>query len=445
MKSLHHIARLAPLASIVALASMPQHAHAHGTVPTSNAIDFGSGSRVLLGTNFGGVVLTPDGEQHFICELAMTGFQQSVATWVWLDTGEVLGIVTGGFTRGVVASDPSACVYGAVPGTDEYLLTDLTQDPTDGRTYYATGDDDDTAVLLFGIPSAAPAILYSDSAVPLATASGVRAGGSHVYAVFTRPGVATLVHNDGVVTKTTEHALAAGETLRPLGVSLATPTTVWLTRGGEAGDTLMRSEDGGVTLVSVLTVDARLGGFAIDGTTVWVQSARGGVQRSDDDGKTFVALAGSPKGTCLAVAPDHRLYACGVPWQDGFALGVSDDGRAFSAVMPYYDSIVGAVDCAVGDTTSTCNGELEFLRGYYGFSDPAVVEPGPEATPDTTPEPEVSEPVEAQEIVEAESDISEPEVSAPAPKPPADGGCAAGASTSLLALLGLHIARRKRS
>ena len=429
-------ALVAALGTLVALPSAP--VHAHGAIPTSNAIGFGPGTGVFLGTNFGGV-LVRDGEQRFVCELAMTGFQQSIGAWLWLSSGEVLGIVpTGGFTRGVFASDPTACRYDVLPGTDTFLLSDLVSSAADPGAYYATGSDDTTAVLLHGTPGTAATVIYSDPTAPLATPIGVRAAGGHVYAVFERPGTATLVHDDGLTVTTRTYALADGESLRPLGVSPSAPRTLWLTRSTAPGDTLVRSDDGGATLTPVLTVDARLGGFAIDGATVWVQSARGGVHRSQDDGRTFLPLAGSPHGTCLAVAPaiaaegeteasDHRLYACGVPWVDGFALGVSSDGKTFAPVLPYYDGIVGAVECSADvDTTATCNGELEFLRGFYGFSNPALVEPGPESSADAAPEP----------AAEA-TDVSEPSdtTTAEVDDKPADNGCGGAPNVLSTALL----------
>lgn len=440
MKSPLVVALAAALAVSVTPLSTP--ARAHGAIPTSNAIGFGPGSGVFLGTNFGGVLIGAD--QRFICELALTGLQQSVGVWLWLHGGEVLGIVpTGGITRGVFASDPSACRYDVLAGTDAYLMTDLAQDASAPSSYYATGRDDTVAVLLQGAPGAAATVVYSDAATPIATPAGVRAAGGHAYAIFERAGTATLVHDDGVAATTIDQPLAEGESLRPLGVSPTTPRTLWLTRSGPAGDTLLRSDDAGLTLTAVLTVDARLGGFAIDGTTVWVQSARGGMHRSEDDGRTFAPLAQSPHGTCLALAPDRRLYACGVPWQDGFALGVSSDGKTFAPVMPYYDGIVGAVDCPANPTTTiTCDGELEFLRGYYGFSNPNVAEPGPEPSAEPNPEPD-PEPGDTtgplQDTTEATAEA--------APRRPADDGCATAANTasSLMILLALGLLARARS
>ena len=73
-------------------------------IPTDNAIAFGPGmGSLLLGTNFGAIVRDPTGALSFICEMAVTGFQQSVDAWLWLPSGEVFAAVTkGGFVRGII-------------------------------------------------------------------------------------------------------------------------------------------------------------------------------------------------------------------------------------------------------------------------------------------------------------------------------------------------------
>ncbi len=415
---------------------VPAAAHAHGTIPTDNAIAFGPGmGSLLLGTNFGAIVRDPTGALSFICEMAVTGFQQSVDAWLWLPSGEVFAAVTkGGFVRGVFGSDPSACGYTTVAGTEPYLILDLVAS-SDG--FFAVGSDDIASVLLAHSGDTPATTLYTTA--PTALPIGVRAAGRHTYATFVTATTATLVHHDGTRVTTHEHTLAEGESLRPLGVSPTDPRTIWLTRSGATGDTLVMSDDAGATLTPVLTVDARLGGFAIAGDDVWLQSTRGGVHHSRDGGRTFVPLAGSPHGTCLAFH-EGRLYACGVPWQDGYALGVSDDGLAFTALIPAFDDIAAAIDCpALPDTTTTCAGELDFLRGYYGFTSPTPTEPAPETTeaiPDTAePTPDDAEPT---------PDTTDP-IAELSPIPTSDDGCTTG-STSVVALLALASAftRRRR-
>lgn len=393
-----------------------QSAHAHGAFPTAEAIGFGPGTgEILFGTNFGAIHVARDGAQRFICETAVTGLPQALIGWLWLETGEVVGIgAPEGLARGVFVSDPSACGYQPVAGTEAFSMTDLASDALDGRVFYATGADDGHAVLLRGRPGEPATLLHSDTERPLPAPTGVRAAGGHAYAVFSRVGAATLVHHDGEAVTTVVHAVEG--TLRPLGVSAEDPRTLWLAHSAERGDTLFRSDDAGQTLTPVLEVAARLEGFAISGDVVWVQSAQLGLHRSTDGGRSFSLVPSGPLGNCLALGPDRRLHACGVPWKDGFALGVSDDGLTFSPVISFFDDIQGAIECPeVPETTTTCDDELAFIREFYGFGAPVTpVEPGPE------PSPEASEP--SPEGVAGEAERAEP---AP-PSAASDDGCVGG-------------------
>ena len=378
------------LAIIIACLLGSPVVRAHGTIPTDNTISFGPGAGgVLLGTNFGGILRNPDGTLSFICESAVTGVQQTVDIWLWRSTGRIIATQTGaGFVRGVFESDPTACGYTTVIGTEDYLVADLVVDPIDDTGFYAVGANDTVDMFMRGSGGAAT-ILYI--AEQRAVARGVRAAGGHAYATFTLTGSVTLVHHQSSGLTTVVHPLAEGESLRPLGVSPTNPTTLWLVRTGATGDTLLRSEDAGLTLTPVLTVDARIGGFAIAGDNVWVQSARWGVERSTDGGRTFTRLGGSPLGNCLALDPDGLLHACAVPWVDGYVLGVSDDGMTFRSLIPAYDD-TRAIQCAsMPGTTATCTDELEFLRGFYGFTAPDTVEVG-----EAGPEGDTSEPTSAE-------------------------------------------------
>ena len=104
------------LAFAAAMGVTSPPARAHGTLPTCNGITFGPGDgRVFLGTNFGGVLITPGDDplaNDFTCETLVSGSQQSIDEWVWLGSGRVVAIVSqGGFFRGVFASTPERCGY----------------------------------------------------------------------------------------------------------------------------------------------------------------------------------------------------------------------------------------------------------------------------------------------------------------------------------------------
>ncbi|MCC6620223.1 MAG: hypothetical protein IT385_03160 [Deltaproteobacteria bacterium] len=411
-------------ALLVALAASPERARAHGTIPTSNSISFGpDDGAVLLGTNFGGVLDLAGGDARFICERLVTGEQTSVDVWLRLASGGVAAIVTtGGFIRGVYASDEDACGFTIVPGTEPLLMVDLVADPEDPRGFWAVGEatgDAAGARLVRRAQAGVEELARHDGK----RVAGVRAAGAHAYTIFFDATEAHLLHVGPDGLETFVHARVDDEVLRPLGVDPATPTTLWVVGSTTQRDMLYRSVDAGETLTPVLEVAARLGGFAIDGASVWVQSPQKGVHRSTDGGVEFAPLPGSPHGSCLARAPDGRLFACGVPWQDAMVLGVSVDGATFTPVLAYFDGIVGALDCDDEADTALCAEELTFLRAYYGFSDPAVVEGAEVVESSVEPSVETGPEAAAEAGVEVERDEARG----------SDDGCGAGSSGPLVA------------
>lgn len=408
-------------------------AFAHGTIPTSNSISFGPSGEVFLGTNFGGVLI--DGaDQRFVCEQSVTGEKTSIDVWLWLGGGELAGIATtGGFIRGVYMTNSGACGFSAVADTDTMLMTDLVADPLDPHGFVACGATTDATAEARIVRRQGDGVEVLATA-PGAEAKGVRAGGGHVYGVFQTASTIEVVHVSDMVARWSSPRTGS-ETLKPLGVDPATPTIAWFVRSSDTGDTLLRSEDGGETRAEVLSVAARIGGFAIDGDKVWVQTAQLGVYASSDGGKTFAAVGGSPHGACMALGPDHRVYACGVPWQDNMAVGVSSDGAHFEPVITYYDGIVEALDCSA--TQALCTDELNFLREYYGFG-PAIGEPDGDAevvASEPVVEPEAGpEQTTSAEVVEAE----------PPPKKKDDGCAGGGADGLLVTAAGFGAALRAR-
>lgn len=453
MKTIAASVATAVSALAIGLAAAPRAAHAHGTIPTSNSISFGPGAGgVLLGTNFGGIFSGgPEVDLRFLCERGVTGEQTSVDVWQWLKGGAIAGVVTtGGFIRGVYLSEPGGCGFAVVSGSDDMLMTDVAPDPESDSGFYAvgatTGDDAEARLVRRSAGG-----VETLSSLAGATATAVRAAGAHVYTVFLTATDMVLVHRPGKSSAEDRWTVARDgtEVLRPLGVDPATPTTLWLVKSTDAEDVLLRSEDGGEHTTPVLTLNARIGGFAIDGASVWIQSARNGIYASTDGGKEFAPMAGSPHGTCLGLDAQKRLYACGVPWQDGMALGVRDDESGdFVAVIPYYDGIVGALACAsYPEVTTTCDEELAFLRDYYGFSSPDVSEgdTAPEAV-ESSPEPTPEGVVE--ELGDGDTSSGNDTTTTPESDKKGDDGCncAAASTTSdrlassgpmLLALLAL--------
>jgi hypothetical protein len=401
---------------IAALFAAPA-ASAHGTIPTANAIEFMPDGTLMLGTNFGAIHRgTSD---TFICETSVTGTQQALDLWRVLPDGSVAAAVRGGdFMRGVYLSDTSGCVFELVAGTENLAVQSLAIDQSgDSVVLIVAGTRPDTC-------SDCPEVGTVESIVggvltPLTThpepATGLALGAVKL-AVFSSPGRAAVVSFGATLTTATP-TIAEDSTLIPLG--LAGRDFYAVVRKPD-GDEVVVSADQGATLQSLGTMRGRIYGFAANADKVWFQSPQLGVLTRDGD--TIVEVPFSPHGSCLAWR-DDQLWACGVPWQDGFAVGVSADGVAFTAVMPFFDGIAGARQC---DTTltATCDAELDFLRGYYGFSE--IVEPGPEISEVSEPLPEAVEPIAEPGPESAET-------------PRDDGGCASGAGVFWLGLAGLAV------
>jgi Synergist-CTERM protein sorting domain-containing protein len=417
----------------------------HGTIPGSNSICFLPDGSIFLGTNFGGIHQVSGGDE-FVCETSVTGTQQAIDAWRVLADGRVAAVATSGdFMRGVYLSGADGCGFSVVAGTEGVLPSGLADD---GAFFMVSGQRESCAgcaeegVVMRGDGSGVEVLAVG------AKATGVVVGAGERVAVFSGGASAEVVRFVGDEAVRVEVALASGETLVPLGVGPRSGgVDVYLIKRGETGDRIFVSADFGATLVEVGFVVGRVFGFAAGGGDVWLQSPQVGVLKRV--GATFEEVAGSPYGGCLTW--NGRLWACGVPWQDGFALGVSDDrGATFSAVMPFYDGIVRARRCE--GTTATCDEELAFLRGYYGFSDPTVVEPGPEVVEGVEPGPEPDAADGAESVADAADGDGEvvgndagDAAGDAAPVPKRDGGCAGG-SVVWWAIAGLPLAwiRRRR-
>jgi hypothetical protein len=411
----------APLVAAACL--LAPAARAHGTIPTCVSLGERPSGAVFVGTNFGGLELG-DG-LTFTCELAVTGTQQALDIWLTLKTGAIAAVsTTSGFTRGVYLSDPAGCVFQAVPGTEELLVADLVLSP-DGRGVIAIGSDATSRVV--AVRDGVSETVHTHEGTPV----GLRAAGDDVLAVFSDTDAIDVVHLRGAETNVSTHPLGPDKQLLPLGLSGASGARIaWLVERSPDGDTVISSPDFGRTLERRETFAGRLGGFASRGGEVFLQSPQLGVLRGGL-ATPFAPLAKSPHGSALAFDGTGRLLACGVPWQDGMAVGVSTDGLAFSPLLAFYDDLRRPVACPEApEVTATCTTELDFIRDYYGFisdtPDDAEDPDNPEG-----PEPELAE--AAPEVVEAAE-----------PAPRRDEGCAS-APFGLGTFIGLMGLRRRRA
>jgi hypothetical protein len=162
---------------------------------------------------------------------------------------------------------------------------------------------------------------------------------------------------------------------------------------GAAGDTLLRSDDGGLSFDPVLVLDGagnNLTAFTqLDATGVkWLAgTVNYGVRLSDDYGVGWHDAATSPKMNCAARRPgDGALFACGANWTpDRFALGRGTDGNTWDAVVRFSE-IDDQLACPAGSGHAQSCASLwpgivnQFGIGQGGDAGPETADAGPHMT-----------------------------------------------------------------
>jgi hypothetical protein len=107
---------------------------------------------------------------------------------------------------------------------------------------------------------------------------------------------------------------------------------------------VIRSADHGQSWTLLFNTPNRIGSIAVDpdGAQVWVGTDGLIYQLTADGGA--VALALPTKNGCV-FRDDQRLYACGWPTTDGFAVGKATIGAVTFVPFLTWDRITGALSC----------------------------------------------------------------------------------------------------
>jgi hypothetical protein len=318
----------------------------------------GSHERTVVRTNRG-LIVSEDAGRTFrlLCNDAFGASLTEVAPVVATSTGRLL---IASYLSGLLAASSDLCTFTPVPGplgaptnvvgieraasTPLELFAILSRDGStdhlftsadDGVTWRAPSHVEDFSFTLAIAPSD-PKRLY-------VTALHAADGGASTYRLMASgDGGRTLVAHD-VALDPTESGLSV------LGVDPSEPERVFA-RTTASDPTLparlLRSDDGGKSLVNVMTLVApKSVAMSPDGATVWV-GGQDGVFRSTDHGKTFtrIASAGVTQVACLAVH-EGRLFACGYA-NDAFGVLVSSDaGDSFSSFLRFPD-VKEPLDCS---------------------------------------------------------------------------------------------------
>jgi MYXO-CTERM domain-containing protein len=364
-------------------------AFAHGGLPVSEAIlRQNGGDQMFIPVFYWGVWVGQPGQPwKWICEEMINGLRTRRMA---LSTD---GAYYATDAKGLTLSTDNGCTWTAATGeVSTKHMTDVVVHPTDGLTAFATSGDSGGPAPDGGMLPADNALYVTHdhganfSRVPGLAAEntrlfqGVRVAPSNpmvIYVTSVQPGVALApsLHrsDDGGNTFNTypvSYTLmgATPSTVEPFFVDPRDPHVVYLRASTTVPDpdggiiarqALLRSTDGGMTLIETLTIDGQVlpSGYAkgIDGMTIDAASGRvfvataQGVYAGDDPGPgptvTLAPTGNLSQAQCVDVH-GGVVYACSNNYApDNAALAQStDNGATFSTVFRYFDTY-GPVDC----------------------------------------------------------------------------------------------------
>jgi MYXO-CTERM domain-containing protein len=258
----------------------------------------------------------------------------------------------------------------------------------------------------------------------------------------------------------TSLALVDGTEIFTLGVDPSNPAILYYMQPAGEYWELRRTTDAGATTELLDTFADSIEAFAIseDGQTILAGTPGSEVRRSVDGGASFDPTATQIKAQCFTTDGDV-VYACAENWDDGFAVGRSDDwGDTWTGIFRY-DEIASPLPCP--DCTSVdeiCEPIFWTICDQFGLTGEACTRPSADAGPgldcpsDAGPDAGADADADADSDSDADSD-ADGDIDSDGPAPPKkDDGCgcrAAGGSAAgvigLVAAALLSGVRRRRA
>jgi photosystem II stability/assembly factor-like uncharacterized protein len=369
----------ASLLSLVALATVPRVARAHGRETALGQIAFHPTDRdhIVIRTTWG-FLTTRDGGTTWTWQCADAVFFDRASedpSIALLPSRSLLAATFDGIAR----SDGLGCDWD-VPSTApaDSFVTDVIRDPGDPRIAWAIQSpgarpdavwrSDDEGASWAQVAEPDPAALTDR--IRIAPGDPMRIYTSGVIPrtpTVPRRGVFLRSDDRGATWLVRDVELLEGElTIHVQVIDPADPDRV-LARTvrrvtDELPERMILTEDGGTTWRTVHEMREIVGvAMSGDGSTVWVGGWDGGFSRSTDRGATFASLDAALRARCLAWRPGDteagELWVCTEGFARGSALSRSTDrGDTLEPIWRYTD-IVDRSGCpATSDVGTMCPG-----------------------------------------------------------------------------------------
>ena len=355
--------------------------------------------RAIVRTNRGLILENPgDGSFRIVCNDAFEASLVEVPPLAVTTQGSLL---LGTYATGLVLSSPDSCNFDALPDRFTALHPiDVETDPQGGffaavlprdggsAELLQSSDEGRTVVSLATLPGA-------PSALEVAPSDGSRLYVSSTLAEENLSFGRLLSSHDAGQTFTEAEVELDPSELRVflLAVDPNQPDRVFLrtqSRDGITPERLLRSDDGGGTFDTALSVPGPISAAVQTDGTVWLGGAEG-LYRSRDGGQSFAPVEGVDlsRVTCLA-ARDERLYACGYSAGEFGVMVSADGGESFEWFLRF-PWVTARLDCPE-DSDEGMSCAIPFLDWSEEQLEPSSMAGAAGAPADSpTPPPRASE------------------------------------------------------
>ena len=368
-------------------------AHANGRFPETLEMSFQRGDgahRIAVSATFGLLLSDDDGATfRWVCEDAV-GYR---GIWDPLFVVAPSGTLFASTPSALRISRDGGCTWNPGPGeTATAWVADLFEGQDDavwiavantagGNDVYVSTDDGVTFEAQ-GLLAEAPTAFWRSVRVAPSDPTRVYVAG---YSNSGDDPTPLLYRRDAEGWIALPFAVGTASQIRFLAVSPDDPDLVFARVDGEPTDTLLRSDDGGVSWDPVTSVDGDIQIFQIfQGGEIFLGTKYEGTQRSIDNGLTWTensARRTTLSGRCGHVGPDGEFWVCGANWDpDRFALGKSSDrGHAYTKLMRF-NEIKAALDCPDGTPQDEiCEADFAGICDMFGCTGVDAALPQPDA------------------------------------------------------------------